>query len=449
MIEGADDNEDGTDTKDVDDEWNINNMTSESPGSMKVEYEWNPDQRNDEEGESTTEIAATSSQQHVFRVVNKLETYYPRRVKRSLMLCGKERENSDHLTKLLETGIAGNGTLLFCDPDGIQCRGILMYRKGNRKPCEQKRKKNREDKARRINLLPLNHGDLVIVVTDLICPMCQHVNRFKGTNHGIFPSTFGTAYTVELSYWWITEMCATTNSFRSVYESSRKLTCTPSYKSRIVSGRLKTLESMHKSSRRHANDTIREFIQCIDLLSESMSGQLYFCKRCEVEMNTTDFSQLGLCPESNRGKRRLSSVLIDAKTVELLKETDGSRDERDKLHARGGPESRIVSNRPMKNALRLFLKMTRSCIAKVRRSEFYNEGCQEMEDYFIVNKQLYFRLGAMRNYAKPKVQRHKRNVIEYIGLVRWFIEPCTCLCRGSKRTLTLNHQNCSESRLKL
>lgn len=89
-------------------------------------------------------------------------------------------------------------------------------------------------------------------------------------------------------------MCSNTNSFRAVYDTTRKLQHTPSYNRKFETGRLTTLDASHMSNRRYANDAIREFIKSIDIYSLASSEQLYSCKLCEVDLQSSDLKQLGL-----------------------------------------------------------------------------------------------------------------------------------------------------------
>lgn len=131
-------------------------------------------------------------------------------------------------------------------------------------------------------------------------------------------------------------MCATTNSFRSVYQSSRKLRFIPSFKQCFESGRLGTLPGTHKCNRRYENDAIRKFIASISVDTETVGAQQYTCSQFEVEMTTTDYKQIGLDPVLNSGARRQTSVVIDAKVFPLLKERECEGDHHDVLYATRG-----------------------------------------------------------------------------------------------------------------
>lgn len=60
-----------------------------------------------------------------------------------------------------------------------------------------------------------------------------------------------------------------------------------------------------------------------------MTGRMFSCERCEVPMNELDFKQLGLDPKENEGREIMRSVVIDAKVIPLLKETEDKCDRHD------------------------------------------------------------------------------------------------------------------------
>lgn len=76
-------------------------------------------------------------------------------------------------------------------------------------------------------------------------------------------------------------------------------------------------------------------------------------------MEESSYAQLGLEPIQNEGKKRLRCVVIDAKVVALLKETERPSDEHEVLSGVTGLDMRIVRNRHTQNALRMFFKMVR------------------------------------------------------------------------------------------
>lgn len=137
-------------------------------------------------------------------------------------------------------------------------------------------------------------------------------------SHGIFPATSCLAFSVELIYHWITEICASTRAFRSAYSSTNKLQFTPGYTRRYATGRMAKVNGWHKANRRNSNDAVRRFIVLIDIDSKTVAGQLFTCSKCEVPMVPRDFKQIGLDPIVHEGLKRLHSVVIDAKVIGLL-----------------------------------------------------------------------------------------------------------------------------------
>lgn len=100
-------------------------------------------------------------------------------VKRSFLLCEKERRNSELLSDLIETEVAGNGSLMFGDPDGTPCQGIYIDGNGRRKKCAKVRRKPLDDQPRRVTLFTIVHGDISILVLDWMCPVCTFINRYE------------------------------------------------------------------------------------------------------------------------------------------------------------------------------------------------------------------------------------------------------------------------------
>lgn len=126
---------------------------------------------NDDEGDvgsstlnNTNDGADSNTSESVlYRAIKTQEEFYPRRLRRSFMLCATEKWISESFTDILESNAAEKGSFLFGDTEGKLCRGILMYGNGNRYGCKQKHVKNRKDKPRRMTLFTLNHGELSIL----------------------------------------------------------------------------------------------------------------------------------------------------------------------------------------------------------------------------------------------------------------------------------------------
>lgn len=209
-------------------------------------------------------------------------------------MCESEQQLAVQLTELIENNAAGGGSLLFGDPEGTVCEGVIKESRGKEKSCDGVRVRSSKDIPRKVTLYTLNHDDVTVVVRDWIFDKCGQLNVYRGTSHGIYPSEVGIAYTTELMYWWVHDMCMSTKSFRSVYGTTRKLQDAASYNRRFETGRVKNLMGTRKHNRRNANTAIRTFIKSIDVDGEVSSGQLFSCPKCEVEMEESDFQQLGV-----------------------------------------------------------------------------------------------------------------------------------------------------------
>lgn len=186
-------------------------------------------------------------------------------MKRSFILCELERIKVELLTDLIETGAGGTSACMLGDPDGYQCNGKVIDENGSKVWCENVRRKSNLDFSRNVTLFTLNHGEVGIVLLDWRCDKCMYINRYYGFSHRIFPASAGIAYTIEVMYSWVQEMCLHTISFRSVYQSFRLVRFSTSYERRFDTGRLKVLKLQHRSNRWVGNDEVRSFIQSIDV----------------------------------------------------------------------------------------------------------------------------------------------------------------------------------------
>lgn len=111
---------------------------------------------------------------------------------------------------------------------------------------------------------------------------------------------------------------------------------------------------------------------------------------------------------------------------------------------------RMVRNKKVKKTLRLFIKTVRGCLNRAKKATFRRDGDEETcDDYYVMRAgKMYFRIGSMEKHGKWKKSGHAA-IIEYIGIVRWCLDRTTFLCRGADRTLTSNHAERADERLKL
>lgn len=195
----------------------------------------------DEEGG----VAPTTASVHV-EVEPTSTKYMPKGPKRSFMYCSAERRKTQQLVDLIETVYEDEGALLFYDPEGTLCSGTVRDGEGLRTKCTAIRVHSDRDKPRKNTLVTLNHGTICIVEVDWICLQCRHFNRYVGYDHGIFPASSGISFTTELTYYWLSDMCSNTRSFRSVYRSTRRLQFTASYDRRYETSRMSKMSGIHK-----------------------------------------------------------------------------------------------------------------------------------------------------------------------------------------------------------
>lgn len=92
----------------------------------------------------------------------------------------------------------------------------------------------KQGEPREVTILTLNHGAFSAVLLDWPYHLCGYQNTNIGHTHGLFPPAYG----VELMYWYMYEMCYSTNSFRAVYAKNTKLQYTPSYDRTFTTNRV-------------------------------------------------------------------------------------------------------------------------------------------------------------------------------------------------------------------
>lgn len=147
-------------------------------------------------------------------------------------------------------------------------------------------------------------------------------------------------------------------------------------------------------------------------------------------------------------------MVIDAKVIALLKESRKATDGHDVVHAVSGISTQIISTRDFQNALKGFTLLVRSCIVRRRGKQgnemgFIGELISGIERYILRDGKLYIRLGAMIHHGTTKGQMEHGKVIEYINVIRWYINPNCCLCSGEDRVLSDDQDSCEPMRSRL
>lgn len=187
---------------------------------------------------------------------------------------------------------------------------------------------------------------------------------------------------------------------------------------------MEKIDGTHNTNRRFVNDAVRKFIHLIDLDSENISGHFFTCRKCEVPMADSEFSQLGLAPLQNAGKKRLHSVVIDAKVIALLNDTDEVVDRHDNPTVVTGLNVRNVKNRLTQNALKLFLKTVRNTISKIRNhiGASGTANGNEIASHCLQDGHLLVRLRKMKDHGSNKSQSDRVKVMKYISIIRWYMD---------------------------
>lgn len=70
------------------------------------------------------------------------KSFYPVGAKGSLILCESEMKKVELLTALIETEDGGTSSLMFGDPDGYHCNGIIIEDDGRKVRCKKVRVKS-------------------------------------------------------------------------------------------------------------------------------------------------------------------------------------------------------------------------------------------------------------------------------------------------------------------
>lgn len=111
--------------------------------------------------------------------------YFPLKYKRSLFMCESEQKLAVQLTELFESNDIGRGSLMFGDPEGVVCEGVIKGRCGEEHCCDAVTVRSCRGILREVTIYTLNHDYVTIVVRDWICDKCGQLKVYRGTSHGI------------------------------------------------------------------------------------------------------------------------------------------------------------------------------------------------------------------------------------------------------------------------
>lgn len=168
-------------------------------------------------------------------------------------------------------------------------------------------------------------------------------------------------------------------------------------------------------------------------------------------MEKSEFTRLRLYRKRFQDAKRLKGIIIDTKVVPLLKEGTKDEDSNDVLQSVSGLNRKIITNRDRQNVLRLLLKPVKWTVnhrkSDAVSSSVNGNGSSDVLRQLLVrntnrNGLFFVRDGIMKRQSCTKIQREKVKVIEYINIVRYYIDPKFCLCKGIYGVSTANHEAC-------
>lgn len=123
------------------------------------------------------------------------EKYCTNQKMRSLMMCNGEWCETHTLSEAIEACSSGDEAL-FSDDESICCH-FCGFRRGS----------SVVEHSRRIRLVTLLHGSLVIIVNDWTCRSGYSFILFNGECSFLFPATKHSAYTTEFTYMLVYLVC--------------------------------------------------------------------------------------------------------------------------------------------------------------------------------------------------------------------------------------------------
>lgn len=193
----------------------------------------------------------------------------------------------------------------------------------------------------------------------------------------------------------------------------------------------------HKANWGNGNDAVRRFMQLIGFDTECVAGQLFTCRKCEIPMRAAEFKKLGLDPVVHDGRKRFHSIVIDATFIGILKKYKRATDRHDTLHAASGLQARLLTNRKAKDAVKMFLKLVRSCITR-QRNRCATAGQAVQQDgggdstanngHIVCSEYLHISLAEMKKHGARNTRSTAANISDGIATVRWYVDKITCIC---------------------
>lgn len=148
------------------------------------------------------------------------------------------------------------------------------------------------------------------------------------------------------------------------------------------------------------------------------------CKKCEVDITSEEFKQLGIdSAQQSKGLKRFNALVMDGKVIGALRNFPIMNNEVTTLIAAKGLTSKILKKRDTRSALSYFTKGLRRVIRAVE----YRRGREVIYNFKYKERKYYYRLGSRMELKGVTKGSHEH----MIKLTRWFCDRISCLCSGS------------------
>ena len=269
-------------------------------------------------------------------------------------------------------GIQGMTRRLTCEFEDSSRGGLHRIHDyyGVCRKCNYKRGKQAFHKSlseyRATRLYTLNHCIRIIEVEDWTCPSCKSIVYFTGVGQAIFPVRKTFAYTYELLYFFVHNVCRLGISFRTQYDSYHMMQISQSAKVRFDSvygnhGNVYIILDDSKSGRRRCAEAFRLFLPCIDVSNASLCSKLFTCKNCEVELTEEEKTMCGLQIRDGVPIKHFKALVVDGTNAGILDTRPHFK--RDPIHLTVNPrlrkDQRFIINKMFQTAIVSLFKLIR------------------------------------------------------------------------------------------
>jgi len=242
---------------------------------------------------------------------NDIANYCRTDLKLPLLPCSEIRRTSYELGILLQD-CRGARSQHFYDFYG-SCRYCLYQRGLDWLP-------KHHSHWRRTKLFTLCQRIQVITVEDWTCPSCFKLVRFCGTARAIFPVRKTYAFTYELLYYFVNNVCRLGISFRAQYDSYHMAQVSQSAQAIMddFSGDFYAEMEECSSGRRRCAEAFSLFLACIDTNNAVLCDHLFTCKDCEKTLTVEEKRLLGFSNNHTGTVKRYKCIAIDGTTAGIL-----------------------------------------------------------------------------------------------------------------------------------